>query len=343
MKIATSIGYWSAGPPPDAAGLFAAADQLEFDQVWTAEAYGSDAWTPLAWWGSATRHVRLGTAVSQISARPPVTLAMTAMTLDHLTGGRVIVGVGTSNPQVVEGWYGQPYPRPLARTREYIDIFRAVVSRAAPVEYQGRHYQLPLAGGTGLGKPLRSILHPCRTEIPVYLGAEGPRNVALAAEIADGWNVIFFSPKMNDFYAAALAEGFARAGARHTAATSDVVGGPMRIIVDEDVERAADLMRPTIALYVGGMGARGVNYHHEVFVRMGYEAEAKLIQDRYLAGDRAGAIAAVPTRMVEDVALIGPWPKIADEIPLWRDTVLTTFSVSTELRHLARLAELIRG
>ena len=343
MKIATSIGYWSAGPPPDAAELFAAAEGLEFDQIWTAEADGSDAWTPLAWWGSATRQVRLGTAVSQISARPPATLAMTAMTMDHLTGGRLIVGVGTSNPQVVEGWYGQPYPRPLERTREYIDIFRAAVARAAPVEYQGRHYQLPLAGGTGLGKPLRSILHPYRTEIPVYLGAEGPKNVALAAEIADGWNVIFFSPKMTDFYAAALAEGFARPGARHTAGTFDVVGGPMRIIVDEDIERAADLMRPTLALYVGGMGARGVNYHHEVFVRMGYEAEAKIIQDRYLAGDRAGAIAAVPTRMVEDVALIGPWAKIADEIPLWQDTVLTTFLLSSDLRHLAKLAELVRG
>jgi F420-dependent oxidoreductase-like protein len=343
MKIATSIGYWSAGPPPDAAELFAAAEGLEFDQIWTAEAYGSDAWTPLAWWGSATRHVRLGTAVSQISARPPATLAMTAMTMDHLTGGRLIVGVGTSNPQVVEGWYGQPYPRPLERTREYIDIFRAAVARAAPVEYQGRHYQLPLAGGTGLGKPLRSILHPYRTEIPVYLGAEGPKNVALAAEIADGWNVIFFSPKMTDFYAAALAEGFARPGARHTAGTFDVVGGPMRIIVDEDIERAADLMRPTLALYVGGMGARGVNYHHEVFARMGYEAEAKIIQDRYLAGDRAGAIAAVPTPMVEDVALIGPWAKIADEIPLWQDTVLTTFLLSSDLRHLAKLAELVRG
>jgi F420-dependent oxidoreductase-like protein len=342
MRIA-SIGYWSAGPPPDAAELFAVAERLEFDQIWTAEAYGSDAWTPLAWWGSATQHVRLGTAVSQISARPPATLAMTAMTMDHLTGGRLIVGVGTSNPQVVEGWYGQPYPRPLERTREYIDVFRAVVARAAPVEYHGRHYQLPLDGGTGLGKPLRSILHPYRTEIPVYLGAEGPRNIALAAEIADGWNALFFSPKMNGFYAAALAEGFARPGARHTAGTFDVVGGPMRIVVDEDIERAADLMRPTLALYVGGMGARGVNYHHEVFARMGYEAEAKVIQDRYLAGDRPGAIAAVPTRMVEDVALIGPWAKIAEEIPLWRGTVLTTFSISADLRHLAKLAELARG
>jgi F420-dependent oxidoreductase-like protein len=343
MKIATSVGYWSSGPPKNAPEVFAAADRMRLDQVWTAEAYGSDAWTPLAWWGSATSHVQLGTAVSQLSARPPATLAMTAMTMDHLTGGRVIVGVGTSNPQVVEGWYGQPYPRPLERTREYIDILRAVIARREPVTYDGKHYQLPYPGGTGLGKPLRSILHPYRTEIPIYLGAEGPKNVALAAEIADGWNLIFFSPKMNDFYAAALAEGFARPGARHTSASFDVVGGPMTVIVDDDTERAADRLRPTLALYVGGMGARNVNFHHEVFARMGYEAEARTIQDHYLAGDKKSAIAAVPTAMVEDVALVGPWAKIVDELPRWKQTVLTTFSVSCDLRHLDRLAELIRG
>jgi F420-dependent oxidoreductase-like protein len=343
MKIATSVGYWSSGPPDHAADVFAAAERLQLDQVWSAEAYGSDAWTPLAWWGSRTSHVQLGTAVSQISARPPTTLAMTAMTMDHLTQGRVIVGVGTSNPQVVEGWYGQPYPRPLERTREYIEIMRAVIARAAPVEYHGQHYQLPLDGGTGLGKPLKSIVHPYRTEIPIYLGAEGPKNVALGAEIADGWNLIFFSPKMNDFYAAALAEGFARPGARHTAATFDVVGGPMGIIVDDNVERAADLIRPTLALYVGGMGARDVNFHHEVFARMGYEAEANVIQDHYLAGDKKAAIAAVPTAMVEDIALIGPWAKIADELQQWQSTILTTFLVGGDLRHLDRIVDLIRS
>jgi F420-dependent oxidoreductase-like protein len=343
MKIATSIGYWSAGPPDNAADVFAAADRLRLDQVWTAEAYGSDAWTPLAWWGSRTSHVHLGTAVSQLSARPPATLAMAAMTMDHLTRGRVIVGIGTSNPQVVEGWYGQPYPRPLERTREYIDIVRAIVARREPVAYDGQHYQLPFAGGTGLGKPLRSILHPFRTEIPIYLGAEGPRNVALAAEIADGWNLIFFSPKMNDFYAAALDEGFSRPGARHTSATFDVVGGPLAMIVDDDLERAADQVRPSLALYIGGMGARDVNFHHAVFARMGYEAAARTIQDRYLAGDKKGAIAAVPTAMVEDVALIGPWAKIADEIQLWKQTILTTFSVSSDLRHLDRVVELLRS
>ncbi len=343
MKIATSIGYWSAGPPAHAADVFAAAERLQLDQVWTAEAYGSDAWTPLAWWGSRTSHVKLGTAVSQLSARPPATLAMTAMTMDHLTGGRVLLGIGTSNPQVVEGWYGQPYPRPLERTREYIDIVRAIIARREPVAYDGQHYQLPYPGGTGLGKPLRSILHPYRAEIPIYLGAEGPKNVALGAEIADGWNVIFFSPAMNDFYAAALAEGFARPGARHTSATFDVVGGPMSVIVDDDVERAADHLRPSLALYIGGMGARDVNFHHEVFARMGYEAEARTIQDHYLAGDKKSAIAAVPTRMVEDVALIGPWAKIADEIQLWQQTVLTTFSINTDLRLLDQVADLLRS
>jgi F420-dependent oxidoreductase-like protein len=343
MKIATLAGYWGSGPPADAAELFAAADRLRLDQIWTAEAWGSDAWTPLAWWGSRTSHVHLGTAVSQLSARPPATLAMTAMTMDHLTRGRVIIGIGTSNPQVVEGWYGQPYPRPLERTREYIDILRAVIARQEPVAYDGRHYQLPHPGGTGLGKPLRSILHPYRPEIPVYLGAEGPKNVALAAEIADGWNTIFFSPSMNDFYSAALAEGFARPGARHTSATFDVVGGPMRIIVDDDLERAADLLRPSLALYIGGMGARGLNFHHEVFARMGYEAQARVIQDRYLAGDKQGAIAAVPTRLVEDVALIGSWAKISDEIQRWRQTVLTTFAVSTDLHHLDQVVDLLRG
>ena len=321
--------------------MFTTAEQLGMDQVWTAEAYGSDAWTPLAWWGSRTARITLGTAVSQLSARPPVTLAMTAMTMDHLTRGRLIVGIGVSNPQVVEGWYGQPFPRPLERTREYFDIVRAVIARREPLAYEGKHYQLPLREGTGLGKPLRSILHPYRTEIPLYLGAEGPKNVALAAEIADGWNAIFFSPSMNDFYAAALADGFARPGARHAPGTVDVVGGPLGIVPDSDIERAADLLRPALALYIGGMGARALNFHHEVFARMGYEAEAKAIQDAYLAGDKRAAVAAVPTRMVEDVALIGPWPKIAEDLERWKQTVLTTFAITCDIRHLARVVELV--
>ena len=341
MRVATIAGYWSAGPPADAPDLFAAADRLRLDQIWTAEAWGSDAWTPLAWYGSRTSHVHLGTAVSQLSARPPATLAMTAMTMDHLTRGRVIIGIGTSNPQVVEGWYGQPYPRPLERTREYIDILRKVIAREKPVTYEGKHYQLPYPG-TGLGKPLKSILHPFRSEIPIYLGAEGPKNIALAAEVADGWNSMFFSPSMNDFYETALAEGFSRATARHPKETFDVVGGPLRIIVHDDVEEAADFLRPSLALYIGGMGAKAENYHNAVFTRMGYEAEAATIQRHYLAGDKAAAIKAVPTRLVEDVALVGPWAKIKDELPRWTDTVITTFTVSTDLHHLDQVVELVR-
>jgi F420-dependent oxidoreductase-like protein len=342
VKTAVNVGYWGAGPPADGPGKFDTAEQLGIDQVWTAEAWGSDAWTPLAWYGSRTSRVQLGTAISQLSARPPATLAMTAMTMDHLTQGRVLLGIGTSNPQVVEGWYGQPYPRPLERTREYVDILRRVIARGEPVTYDGKHYQLPLAGGTSLGKPLRSILHPYRTEIPIYLGAEGPKNVALSAEIADGWLPMFFSPAMNDFYATALGEGFARPGARRSRETFDVVGGPMVIVPDDDIERAADRLRPSLALYVGGMGARDVNFHYEVFARMGYEAEANIIQQAYLAGDKASAIAAVPTRMVEDVALIGPWAKIAEELPRWRQTVLTTFLVNCDPSHLPAVLDLLR-
>jgi F420-dependent oxidoreductase-like protein len=341
MKTAVSVGYWQSGPPAGAGELFERADELGVDQVWTAEAYGSDAWTPLAWWGSRTTRVQLGTSVSQLAARPPVTLAMTAMTMDHLTTGRILVGIGVSNPQVTEGWYGQRFARPLERTREYFDIVRKVIAREEPLTYDGRQFSLPLRDASGLGKPLKSILHPYRTSIPLYLGAEGPKNVALAAEIADGWNVIFFSPAMSSFYAGALAEGFARPGARHTSSTFDVVGGPMAIIPDDDIEAAADWIRPSLALYIGGMGARGLNFHNEVFVRMGYEGVSKTIQDAYLAGDKRAAVAAVPTRMVEDVALIGPWSKIAEEIPRWKDTVLTTFSINTGPQHLERVLELL--
>jgi F420-dependent oxidoreductase-like protein len=267
---------------------------------------------------------------------------MAATTLDHLSGGRVVLGLGASGPQVSEGWHGVPYPRPLARTREYVSIVRSVLAREAPVEFTGEFFALP-SRGSELGKPLRSSLHPYRADLPVYLGAEGPKNVALAAEIADGWLAMFFSPAMNDFYAKALDEGFARPGARHTRDTFDVVGGPLAIIVDDDTERAADSVRPTLALYIGGMGARGVNFHYEVFARMGYESQAKQIQDYYLAGDKKSAIAAVPTKLVEDVALVGPWPKITDEIQRWKQTVLTTFSLNCDPRHLEKVADLVRS
>lgn len=324
MKLGYHTGYWSAGPPAGVRTMLAEVEQLGFDSVWTAESYGSDALTPLAWWGSHTSTVRLGTNIIQLSARTPTATAMAAMTLDHLSGGRFILGVGASGPQVVEGWYGLPFPKPLARTREYIDIVRATIARERPVTFDGEHYQLPYPGGTGLGKPLKPTVHPLRRDIPIFLAAEGPKNVALAAEIADGWLPFLFSPRADAYYRERLAEGFARrAPERSPRENFEVVAGAL-IAVDDDVERAADQIRPWVALYVGGMGAKDINFHADVVARLGYERECAQIQDLYLAGHKNDAIAAVTTAMVEDLALVGPWAKIKDELARWQDTVLTT-------------------
>jgi F420-dependent oxidoreductase-like protein len=339
MKLGLVAGYWpSSGPPPDAAEQVAAAESLGFDSIWTSEAYGSDCFTPLAWWGSATRRVKLGTAITQISA--PASTAMTAITLDHLSGGRFILGLGASGPQVVEGWYGQDYAKPLARTREYVEIVRRIVAREAPVEYSGEHYAMPLVGGTGLGKPLKSIVRPLRPDIPIYLGAEGPKNVALAAEIADGWLPMFFSPRSDAFYRQALAEGFARPGARRTLDDFEVAC-VVPIIPGDDVEACADLLRPSLALYIGGMGARDRNFHKDVFARLGYEAECEKIQEAYLDGRKGDAAAAVPTAMVEDVYLIGPPAKVRDELEAWRETCVTTLLVAGPAPLLRQVAELV--
>jgi F420-dependent oxidoreductase-like protein len=316
------------------------ADRLGFDSVWTAEAYGSDAITPLAWWGSRTERIKLGTSIVQMSARTPAATAMAAMTLDHLSGGRVLLGLGASGPQVVEGWYGQPYPKPLARTREYVEIVRRIIRRDEPVSFAGEQYQMPFPGGTGLGKPLKSTIHPFRTEIPIYLGAEGPKNVALAAELCDGWLPLFFAPKEDGWYRRCLDAGFAAAGDPGKAERFDVAATLM-VVPGDDVEKCADLLRPMLALYAGGMGAKGQNFHFDVFARMGYEAEATKIQELYLAGRKAEAIAAVPLAMVEDIALIGPPDKIRAELPRWRETCLTTFVVSGPAQSLGALADLL--
>jgi F420-dependent oxidoreductase-like protein len=342
MKIGLSTGYWGSGPPADAADAVTEADRLGFDSIWTAEAYGSDALTPLAWWGARTQNVKLGTSIIQLSARTPAATAMAAMTLDHLCDGRVLLGLGASGPQVVEGWYGQPYPKPLARTREYVEIIKRIVRRDDPVSFAGEHYQLPYAGGTGLGKPLKSTIHPRRAEIPIYIAAEGPKNVALAAEIGDGWLPLFFSPKEDGFYRQCLAEGFAAAGDAGKAERFEVAA-PTFIVPGDDVEKCADMMRPMVALYAGGMGARGANFHFDVFARMGWEAEATKIQDLYLEGRKPEAIASVPLAMVEDVALVGPIDKIRGELDRWRDTCLTTMLVSGPPSVLGMYADLIGG
>jgi F420-dependent oxidoreductase-like protein len=342
MKLGLSTGYWGSGPPKGALEAVQAADRLGYDSVWTAEAYGSDALTPLAWWGAHTERIKLGTGIVQLSARTPTATAMAAMTLDHLSGGRVLLGLGASGPQVVEGWYGQPYPQPLARTREYVDIVRSVVRRDEPVQHQGRHYQLPFPGGMGLGKPLKATIHPLRTDLPIYLAAEGPKNVALSAEIADGWLPLFFSPKEDGFYRKCLAEGFAAAGDPGKADRFEVVSS-LFIVPGEDPDRCADAIRPFVALYAGGMGAKGANFHFEVFARMGWEDEATRIQELYLAGRKDEAAASVPLAMVEDVALVGPRDKIKAELEQWRETCLTTFLVSGPAEALGAYADLVAG
>lgn len=342
MKLGLQLGYWGSGPPANAPDLVAEAERLGFDSVWTAEAYGSDSLTPLSWLGARTSRVRLGTALCQLSARTPTATAMAALTLDHLSGGRFVLGLGVSGPQVVEGWYGQSFEKPLARTVEYVDIVRKVIAREGPVTNDGPQYPLPYPGGTGLGKPLKSIVHPLRNEIPIILGAEGPKNVALAAEIGDGWFPIFFSPNAVKAFEPALAEGFGRPGARHTADDFEVIAFAPTIL-DDDIERAADLMRPSIALYIGGMGAKSMNFHFDVFSRMGYEAEAAKIQELYLAGHKDEATAAVPTALIEDTALIGPKEKIRDDLEGWRESIATTLLVAGNPDTLRTMAELVLG
>ena len=342
IKLGYNTGYWGSGPPAGAFDAIQEAERLGYSSIWTAEAYGSDALMPLAWWGAHTERVQLGTAIMQMSARTPAATAMAAMTLDHLSNGRFILGLGASGPQVVEGWYGQPYPKPLARTREYVDLVRRIIRREEPVNVQGQYYQMPYSGGAGLGKPLKSTIHPLRKDIPIYLGAEGPKNVALAAEICDGWLPLFFSPKENDFYQGCLDEGFA-AAADATKRERFEVAATVMIIPGDDPDKCADLVRPFLALYAGGMGARGANFHFEVFARMGYEDVALQVQDLYLQGKKQEAAAAIPLAMVEDVALVGPPDKIRGELEQWRDTCITTFLVSGPKQVLAPYAEMILG
>ncbi|HWH43624.1 MAG TPA: LLM class F420-dependent oxidoreductase [Thermoleophilaceae bacterium] len=342
MKLGLMLGYWAGGPPPGAAEAIAEAERLGFDSIWTSEAYGSDALTPLAWWGARTERLRLGTAIVQISARTPAATAMAAMTLDHLSGGRFVLGLGVSGPQVVEGWYGQPFAKPLARTREYIEIVRSIWARQGPLTFEGEHHRLPMEGGTGLGKPLKSSIHPLREEIPIFLGAEGPKNVALAAEVCDGWLALFLSPRSMGFYEEALAEGFAREGARRSAEDFEVAA-QVPVIVHSDVEEAADWLRPNYALYFGGMGAKSKNFHADVAIRMGYEAEVAKIKELYLDGKKDDAAAAVPTKLIEEITLIGPADKIRGELDAWRDSAVTTLLVAGGPEQLRTIAELVLG
>jgi F420-dependent oxidoreductase-like protein len=346
VKLGLQLGYWGAQPPGDAVDRILEAERLGYDTAFTAEAWGSDAFGPLAWWGSQTSRIRLGTSIVQISARTPTSCAMHALTLDHLSGGRMVLGLGVSGPQVVEGWYGQPFGRPLARTRAYVDIVRQVLRREGPVTHDGPHHQLPYTGegSIGLGKPLRPITHPLRADLPIWLGAEGPKNVALTAEIADGWLPIYWSPKAGAMYQGWLDEGFARRPDPGAAAARFEIAPNCSVVVTDDPTSALDAMRPMLGFYIGGMGARDMNFHQQVFARMGYEAETERIQDLFFEGKRDEAIAAVPPQMAADISLVGPVEKIRDDLQAWEEAGVTMIVVgATSVEQLRQTAEVILG
>jgi len=338
VKLAIHLSYSGAKLSIDTERL-REAERLGYDSIWTAEAYGSDAVVPAAWIAAQTSRIHIGTAIMQIAGRTPAMTAMTAMTLDGLSGGRFRLGLGVSGPQVVEGWHGEPFGKPLKKTREYVDVVRAVLRREKPVEYHGEYYQIPYGGAdaTGLGKPLKSILHG-RADMPIYIAAIGPKNVAMTAEIADGWIPIFFSPRRMPMFREWLKEGFTRAG--KSGAGFDIMPG-VTVVMGDDVAACRASVKARMALYVGGMGARGKNFYNELAQRYGYEGPAKIIQDLYLSGKKQEAEAAVPDELVDEVALCGPRERIRERLAEWKASGVTTIMVAGDANAVRTMAELV--
>ncbi|MCC7078807.1 MAG: LLM class F420-dependent oxidoreductase [Acidimicrobiia bacterium] len=346
MRLGLNFGYMAAEAKANLP-LVQEADRLGFHSVWTAEAYGADAVTVATWLGAQTEHINVGTAIMQMPARTPAMTAMTAATIDLLTEGRFLMGLGLSGPQVVEGWHGQPYGRPLVRTREYVEIVRGILRREERLEHHGLHYDIPYSGedATGLGKPLKLILHPVRNEIPVYLASLGPKNVALTAELADGWLPVFYSPYKADVFAGPLQEGFARAekASGHPKGFEAFDIAPtVPVVLMDDVETARNLVKPMMALYIGGMGAKGRNFYNDLACRYGFEEAAARIQDLYLDGHKGEATALVPDALVDETALCGPADRIRDRIEAWKESDITTMICgSPDVNALRLLAELL--
>ena len=336
LKLGIQFGYWQAQPPQNTVTLAQEAEKLGCDIAFTAEAWGSDAFTPLAFLAAHTERIRLGTAVVQLSARTPTAAAMHALTLDHLSGGRFTLGLGVSGPQVVEGWYGQPFSKPLARTREYLHIIRQVLAREAPVVNAGPHYPLPYPadapGSWGMGKPLRAITHPLRANLPVLLGAEGPKNVALAAELFDGWLPLYYSPFRPEVYADSLR------GAKPGFETMVLC----HIDVTDDIARAFEPLKASLGFYIGGMGSKRRNFHKELMARMGFEAEAEKIQALFMEGKRAEAFRMVPDEFCDEISLVGPPARIRERLGAWRETPVTHLLCHPQsVAQLRSIAELV--
>ena len=338
MKLGFSFGYSGAQMrvPMD---TILEAERLGFDSVWSAEAYGSDAITPLAWIAGQTTKIRLGTGIMQIAGRTPAMCAMQTSTVDALSGGRMMVGLGLSGPQVIEGWHGLPYGKPAARVREYVEILRKIWAREEPVTYEGEEYQLPYRGprAMGLGKPLKSILHG--RQLPVYLATMGPMNIRATAELADGWLPIWFSPQRMHMYMPDLEAGFARAGNGKSLANFDIAAG-CRVVITDDVQAGLDAQKPGLALYIGGMGAREKNFHNDTAKRYGYTEAAERIQELYLAGRKEEATAAVPDELVDEMSLVGPADRIKERYRSWEDAGVSTLLLSGPIETLRFMADL---
>jgi F420-dependent oxidoreductase-like protein len=320
VRLGFYMGYAPPGTnPTELIELAQEAERVGYDSAWAAEAWGTDAVSVLGWLGATTSKIKLGSAILQIPARTPANTAMTAATLDLMSGGRFLLGLGTSGPQVVEGWHGEPWGKPLSKTREYVELVRAALRRET-LEYDGDHYQVPYRGedATGLGKPLKLMARPARAEIPIYLASLRRRSVALAAELADGWLPIFFSPERAR---ATFPVPFERDGLD--------IAPAVPAVLSDDVESARDALKGYYALYIGGMGARGKNFYNELAREYGYDEAAERVQDLFLDGKQRDAAAAVPDRLVDELALVGPKERIADRLAAWRDSGATTILVST--------------
>src|SRR3954469_3777555 len=326
MRLGLHVGYWGLGLTSDQQlALVREAESLGFDSVWAAEAYGSDTATVLAWLASQTEKIRIGSAIFQIPGRSPAMTAMTAATLDNLSDGRMILGIGTSGPQVAEGWHGQRFAKPLERTREAVAILRPARARER-VEFHGNQYELPLPDGQG--KALKLMIAPVQERIPIYIAAIGPKNTQLTGEIADGWIPTFFSPDHVGEMRKLLEEGAARAGNGKAIDDSFDIAPTVNVCVDDDVEKAREAMRPVLALYVGGMGSRKQNFYNKLMRRYGYEDAAREVQDLYLDGKKEEAAAALPGELIDKVSLCGPRDRIKERLQLYRDAGVGTLMIT---------------
>ena len=334
LKLGLQLGYWGALCPGENHTLLAQeAERLGYDSVWTAESWGNDCFTPLAWIGAQTSTIRLGTSVAQLSARTPTACAMATLALDALSGGRMMLGLGVSGPQVVEGWYGQPYSKPVTRTREYVSIVRQVLARKAPVTNDGEFYPLPYngPGSWGMGKPLKPITHPVRADVPIFIGAEGPKNVTQTAEIADGWLPLYYSPYRQEVYADQIKdakEGFE-------------VCPTVMVNINDDLEAALYPVKAMLGFYIGGMGSAKRNFHKELMARMGFPEEAEQIQALFFEGKRDEAIAAVPDAFADEIALCGPRARVKEKIKDWENSPVTSLLVNGDENFLRDLAEMV--